>query len=398
MQTRFSLDPSSKKHPCPACGKRRFVRYIDKATGNYLPEHFGRCDREQSCRHHANPYREGYGTDGTAWQPPTLPPPPPPSYMRRDVLERSLTDYGRNGLHQYMSTIFNPEALADIVAQYRFGTSKQWGGAAVFWQIDHTGRIRGGKIMGYTTDGHRIKEPRPLITWAHTAMKLEGFNLVQCFYGEHLLSLRPSDPVAIVESEKTAMIASGFYPRFVWIATGGKNGCKWHLPSVCKPLKGRTVTLYPDQGAFSDWEQQAKELERTLKTRFSISNLMERYGAKQGADLADYLTQFTPEQFAITGGKQPQNNEKTPAKPPKPDPPKVQPYTPTYQKGEPWAIPQFGPESYTSAPIDLDPCTRITDPRKFIEGHLRTVEAHNGNPTFLPYLERLQTLRNLTAT
>ena len=32
-------------------------------------------------------------------------------------------------------------------------------------------------------------------------------------------------PIALVESEKTALIASYYLPQFLWIASGGKNGC-----------------------------------------------------------------------------------------------------------------------------------------------------------------------------
>jgi rubredoxin len=43
------------KHTCPSCGaKRRFTRYVD-ASGNYIADHVGRCDRESNCGYHLNP-------------------------------------------------------------------------------------------------------------------------------------------------------------------------------------------------------------------------------------------------------------------------------------------------------------------------------------------------------
>ena len=33
---KYSLDKSSKKFICPSCGKRRFVRYINQITNEYL--------------------------------------------------------------------------------------------------------------------------------------------------------------------------------------------------------------------------------------------------------------------------------------------------------------------------------------------------------------------------
>ncbi len=69
-------------------------------------------------------------------------------------------------------------------------------------------------------------------------------------FGEVLLSIYPNKMVALVESEKTAIIASVYFPDFIWIATGGSDGCKWTQRGVCKVLEGRSVILYPDLGFF----------------------------------------------------------------------------------------------------------------------------------------------------
>jgi hypothetical protein len=52
---RYILDTSPRKYRCPGCGKKRFVRYVDTATGELLPEQYGRCDREANCGHHEPP-------------------------------------------------------------------------------------------------------------------------------------------------------------------------------------------------------------------------------------------------------------------------------------------------------------------------------------------------------
>jgi hypothetical protein len=53
-------------------------------------------------------------------------------------------------------------------------------------------------------------------------LKLPAFQLSQCLFGEHLLK-DTETPVAIVESEKTAIIASCYYPEFIWLACGGSG-------------------------------------------------------------------------------------------------------------------------------------------------------------------------------
>lgn len=45
----YILEKGSKKHLCPDCGKKSFVRYVDTAGNKYLPEQYGRCDHESRC-------------------------------------------------------------------------------------------------------------------------------------------------------------------------------------------------------------------------------------------------------------------------------------------------------------------------------------------------------------
>lgn len=57
---RFKLDTSSAKFYCPECGEKKFVQYIDLDTADYLPDKYGRCDREINCGYSFNPYSDGY--------------------------------------------------------------------------------------------------------------------------------------------------------------------------------------------------------------------------------------------------------------------------------------------------------------------------------------------------
>ena len=77
------------------------------------------------------------------------------------------------------------------------------------------------------------------------------YTLSQCLFGEHLLSRYSDRTVALVESEKTAVIGAGFIPEYVWLATGGKT-C---LGNKLDVLSGRKVVAYPDVDAYDYWRE-----------------------------------------------------------------------------------------------------------------------------------------------
>lgn len=54
---------------------------------------------------------------------------------------------------------------------------------------------------------------------------------------------------------------------------------------------------------------------------------------------------------------------------------------------------RFFADHTPTAPVRLDAATLIAVPAAFIGAHLETVQAHNGQRGYLPYLERLQSLR-----
>ena len=156
--------------------------------------------------------------------------------------------YDLNPLYRYFTKVAGKEDTDRLFRLYRVGTSRMWNGAAVFWQTDRDGNVRAGKIMGYdAATGHRIKEPFNQVSWVHSVKKLPDFRMKQCLFGEHLLSdssaVMSAKPVAIVESEKTALVATHFIPDFIWLATGGTHGC--FNREAIQVLEGREVILFP---------------------------------------------------------------------------------------------------------------------------------------------------------
>jgi len=58
----------------------------------------------------------------------------------------------------------------------------------------------------------------------------------------------------------------------------------------------------------------------------------------------------------------------------------------------------FETSTLPSKPVSLKPGETIIDVQKFVNSHLRIVQAKNGVRTFLPYLNRLQELREYIIT
>lgn len=301
----FTLERYSGKesrHTCPACGaNKRFTRYVNTETGEYLAEDVGRCDRESNCGYHKKP-SEHFAEDRAfkpsfrskaSWQ--TKRPfdalnakqTPRIGYLERHLLTETLADYERNDFVQFLLDLFDPEAVQQTVREYLIGTGK--GGEAIFWQVDRTKRIRTGKVIRYDRKtGKRDKDFHP--SWMHPK---EGFSLRQCFYGEHLLAERPGLPIAIVESEKSAIVASVFksvFPDLVWLATGGKSNL--NADRLQDLPKDRKIILYPDADGFERWSGIAFETRRAGRD-ITVSDLIERNASdaerQDGCDLADYL-------------------------------------------------------------------------------------------------------------
>ena len=294
--------PGSKKL-CPQCGRKFcFTRYVD-ACGNYVfPEHVGRCDHEHSCGYHFSPsdyFRENPEESISLSRKHVITPKNLPvtikeqfpSFIERNIMEQTLSHYAINPLYTFLARCMGKEETDRLCSLYRIGTSRKWGGAAIFWQVDYNGRVRTGKIMLYdATTGKRVKHPHSHVCWVHTEMRLKDYHLFQCFFGEHLLPLYPDRKVFVVESEKTAVIASHFMPDVLWVATGGKNGCFNERAVIA--LAGRDVVLMPDLGATQEWQARLPMLDKVCRS-VSVNDILETIATEeqrsQGLDIADFL-------------------------------------------------------------------------------------------------------------
>lgn len=419
---RYILEPykgMKTRHLCPSCKQtdKTFSRYIDTKTGEYLHPSVGRCNRESNCGYNYTPkqYFQDNNISIETTQPqknkprPVTPQPKSVSFIPVEVFKASLNPiaFETNHFVQFLIDLFGVEVASQLVSCYFIATSKHWNGATVFWQIDTEGKVRTGKIMLYNpTTGKRVKNLELPVYWAHKALKQPEFELRQCLFGEHLL-IDKTKPIAIVESEKTAVIASVYLPQFIWVAVGSLTNLN---AEKCSILKGRSVTLFPDLNGFEKWSNKAKELSH-LAT-FIVSDLLERKATeaemKQGFDLADYLIKYDYKEFALS---KPEATEPPPTVQPLVEVKVIEQSEPIYSISK---LKQPNPQNWEQEIIKLENYfTGITLPTQtvrlnkycsitncplFIESHLATVKANNGKPTFLPYLNRLQELKQVLAT
>jgi hypothetical protein len=396
------------RYRCPTCKQRdkTFSLYIDTETGEHIHPTVGRCNRESNCGQHYTPkqYFQDNNISFDTPQPKAYKPRPvtpiqkPVSFIPVEVFKASLKAHETNHFVQFLINLFGVEVASQLVNRYFIATSKHWNGATVFWQIDTQGKVRTGKIMLYSpTTGKRVKNLEIPVYWVHKALKQPEFELRQCLFGEHLL-IDKIKPVAIVESEKTAVIASVYLPHFIWVAVGSLTNLN---AEKCSILKGRTVILFPDLNGFDKWSSKAKELSHLAI--FSVSDLLERKATetekKQGFDLADYLIKYDYKAFALP---EPEATETPPAVQPLVE---VKPFEqPEQPKPESWEQDINELENYFAGiqlptqPVKLNRCSTITDCSLFIESHFATVKANKGKRTFLPYLNRLQELKQVLTT
>lgn len=275
----YTLEPwkqAKRKYVCPQCGKKTFTKYVLSDSGIHIGNDFGRCDREVNCGYFRKPDGKNY-----AYKEPI------PIEIRTDTMnvkyvEYSMQKYENNHFVGFLLTLFDEKTVIELIEKYRIGTSKYWDGSTVFWQIDYYGKVRTGKIMLYK-NGHRVKNR---INWCHSVMNFSDYHLTQCLFGEHLLR-ENTLPIAIVESEKTAIICSVFYPKYLWLATGGLQNINQEKFNI---LRHKEVLFVPDVPCFDKWTEKVNKL--SCKKNYKITNELEKIVTleqiEKGYDICDF--------------------------------------------------------------------------------------------------------------
>ena len=281
-QYKYHLDKTSNKFNCPKCNKKRFVKYVETETNHYAESQYGRCDRETNCGYSLYPSNNSVVSYDYL-----ITPPAKPSYIEKETLQKTLIKYDINPLVNYLYGNYRKDEVKNTIEKYNLGTAKIFDGATIFWQKDDTGNIRTGKIMAYdTSTGKRLKtkDGKPLINWVHSILKKPNYNLKQCLFGLHLLN-QTIKQVAIVESEKTALIMSIEFPQHTWMSAGSLQGFKYEYLA---PLREKKITAFPDKGAYNKWKKTADALNNEGFS-IEVSKLLETKEYEEGWDLVDMM-------------------------------------------------------------------------------------------------------------
>lgn len=278
---------------CPQCGQKSLSPYIDRYKGTPVDDKTcGKCSHEHKCGYHQPP-REWFAEHRPQYterlpkeefkamcmqrrreeeeakrlylqreaerKARMLDPfrmeqhPDAQAYIDRmgELCEQSQsTD---NDLARWLCTQFDKDKVDEVLRFYRTGSTRD--GWIVYWQIDIRERVHAGKLMPYGSDGHRIKSKNA--NWAHAKDGIEQL-AEQCLFGEHRL-MGWEDTIALVESEKTALIMAIKFPNILWLATGGKQNFKHE---VLWPLCGHNVFVLPDADAIDEWAEKIEVLNR----------------------------------------------------------------------------------------------------------------------------------------
>lgn len=160
-------------------------------------------------------------------------------YVSQDVLIGAKSYPLENcPLFRWMCGLFSEDKVRETWDLYNVTTDSH--GNAVFWYVDQSGKILYDKRIAYKEDGHRDKDFFP----GRQYRVADGY-IGKCYFGACL----PDDgkKAFVVESEKSAILASLYYGGRRFLATGGKG----NLREIDK-----NMLLVPDMDARMEWEEK----------------------------------------------------------------------------------------------------------------------------------------------
>lgn len=263
---KFIFEKAPKqKGTCPQCKEEKVFRYYEG-----LSREFGICDRVNNCGHKNIPTKEA------------LPEYKEPEQKKEAVktiypaiafVKKTIENQTSN-FHDFVNTELS--ITNEHLIKWNCGTIEDKT-AYVYQNIEK--KYLNIVHIFYSENGKRIKETLPFsLHPAKERRETEKYAL--CLFGEHLLTKKT---VCLVESEKTAIIASFSYPQFDWLATGGANKLTDEKISV---LFGRKIYYLSDADKAGTENSTIKKL-AAYKQDYTVIQLFP--DRTDGYDLADAI-------------------------------------------------------------------------------------------------------------
>lgn len=187
-------------------------------------------------------------------------------YVSPDVLRGAKAyDLQKCSLFRWMCGMFPEERVREVWDKYNVTTDSHEN--CVFWYVDQDGKILYDKRILYNEDGHRNREFFP----GRQYRVADGYT-GKCYFGACI----PDDgkKAFIVESEKSALLASLYYGGRRFLATGGKGNLREIEPNML---------LVPDMDARMEWEERGEVWPWWEKWGIPVSDIPEK------ADIGDMI-------------------------------------------------------------------------------------------------------------
>lgn len=233
----------------------------------------------------------------------------PPRYFNAEA-DAMAQEVEQTNLYKYLCRLWDDVEVKRVMALYKvgrghyinaprsaFNKSDDWAmnprpcrlqnslASNSFPSIDTAGNVHAIKIIPYpATDHHRIQDAQP------DKAKLYWIKPEQnpgTYFGCHLLQKYPAAPVAVVESEKSAVIGSLFAPAYVWIATQTLSNFK--PCHEMEALAGRELHVFPDTDGMELWRAATAQLTAAGYDIKFRDEVMKLFPAESKLDIADFM-------------------------------------------------------------------------------------------------------------
>ena len=192
------------------------------------------------------------------------------------------------------------EQMRRAAQRYRLGRSRS--GRTIFWMIDEQQRVRDGRIGdSWVSAMLKQREPELLKDW-HTEHSLFGLHLLSetQISSNHpqissfVKTVVENHPVCIVEKERSAVVLSELFPKYVWLAVSYLQN---FTIDRFEPLIGHRITLFPAtdsmMNTYVSWLEIAEQARRAYQLDITVSTLLEDNATSEqkmrSIDLAEFV-------------------------------------------------------------------------------------------------------------